>query len=307
MSNKSYFQEAKDNARENWRGFIKFLDEYDAEGWPAFGVFFAVVTLGMFMAFQGFRGVVGDFPAALISLFFEAAILAWKMTTNRKRNDAHQNDISNWATWLSVITAVAMLVVNLFRVGGSQGFESIAYIIVGIAASVQVVAYLLFTQADPDKQMAREHSQAGRELSRKQIKAKNVIGELESDVGIIRYIVQELQRIADESIDLPIAQREYLLEAARKKLLAQYAEGKDDIARATRGLADLNKDGHIGMESSKSVFKTHELGNARDLEKLKELPVDVLFDEPLAEEKPTELPTVANDSMEPKETSKPDF
>ena len=246
MSTKSYFQEAKENARDTWKGFIKFLDQYDAEGWPAFGVFFAVVSLGMVMAFQGFRDVVGDFPAAMISLFFEAAILACKMTTNRKRNDAHQNDISNWATWLSVITAVGMLVVNLFRVGGQAGFESIAYIIVGVAASIQVVAYLLFTQADPDKQMAREHSQAGRELSRKQVKAKNVIGELETDVQIIRYIVTELQRIANESLDLPNSTREYLLEAARTKLLAQYASGKDDIARATAGLADLNKDGRIG-------------------------------------------------------------
>ena len=246
MSTKSYTQELKDNIQNFWKGFMKWLDDHDSDGWPVLLVFFAVVTLGMYMSFDAFRLVVGDIPALLISVFFEASILAWKVTGSRKRNDAHQNQLANWATWLSVFLAVGMLIVNLFRVGGNKNFENIAYIIVGVAACTQVVFYLLFDQANPDKQMAREHSQANRELTRKQVKAKNVIGELESDVQIIRFIVQELQRISRESADLPMAQREYLLEAARKKLLAQYAEGKDDIDEATRGLADLNKDGRIG-------------------------------------------------------------
>lgn len=246
MTNKMFGKEEKEST-----GVRKWLDDRDSEGWAAFAVFFAVITLGMYMNFVAFRGVIGDIPALMISLLFESSILAWKITSNRRRNDARQNRYTNWATWLSVLLAVGMLVVNMFRVGGETNFEYTAYIIVGVAALVQVLFYLFFSQADQDRQLIREHNQMGRELTRKQVKARNVIGELETDVQIIRYIVQELQRIDTESSDLPLAQREYLLEAARQKLLAQYAGGKTDVSRATAGLADLNKDGFISMEPAK--------------------------------------------------------
>lgn len=308
MSNRSYTEETKDWFRNRWDDIKSFLDRYDAESWPAFGVFFAVITLGMFMSYQAFQFVVGVVPAALISLFFEASILAWKMTGNRKRNDAKQNQLSNTATWLSVTAAVSMLVVNLFRVGGSEGFENLAYIIVGVAALIQVVFYLLFSQADQDQRMVRDHNQQGRELVRKKRLSENVIGELEGDFEIIRFITQKLQILKNESADLPLAVRENLLENARKKLLAQFAEGKEDIEIATASLADIDGDGEIGKSAPKvtpvNVFKTQAIGNQARLEEIKDLPVDLLFEDEL----PTDLPTEASDlPIELRERPETDF
>lgn len=301
MNNKSYTQEFTDMLKGIWLGFVGFLDEYDAQSWPAFGVFFSVITLGMYMNFMGFRIVIGDFPAVMISLFFESAILAWKMTGNRKRNDAKQNQLSNTATWLSVLLAVAMLIVNLMRVGGEEQFDNIAYSIVGAAAMVQVIFYLFWDQANPDKKMNREHLQSERELNRKEHNANNVIGEVEADMKIVRKIATELNRLAKDYSDLPVEQLEYLLEEARTRLLNQYAKGKHDIEKATRGLADKNKDGKIGTvgKSSNQLADTlppytnpaiqPDLDKIKEnLEKIKELPVDVLFESDVPEALPTE-------------------
>lgn len=245
MSNRSYTQEAKDTVLQTWNKFLAFLDKYDSDSWAAFGAFFAVVTFGMFLNFDAFRKIIGDIPSALISIFFEYSILAWKMTANRKRNDAKQNQISNTATWLSVVTAICMLVVNMFRIGGNEGFESTAYIIVGIAALIQVVSYLLFTQADPDKQIVRDHGQQKRELLRRQQNSNNVIDELQSDMQIVRFITNALKKVEFETRDLPNDVRENLIEAARVRLLAQFSAG-EEVNKITAPLADLNKDGQIG-------------------------------------------------------------
>lgn len=299
MSDKSYYEEAQDFLSNVNNSIIRFLEEHDSESWWAFGAFFAVITFGMFMNYDAFHLIIGVIPALIVSLFFEYAILAWKITSDRKRNDKKQNQLSNTATWISVIAAAIMIVVNLFRVGGSENFESTAYIIVGIAALTQVVFYLLFTQADPDKQITREHGQQKRNLSRREQYSRNVIGELKSDMDIVRFITQELVKIQEETRDLPLAVRENLLESARQKLLAQFAKGKDDVEKITAPLADLNRDGVIGQPTKVNYGPGHPADAIAhyapvDLEEIKKLPVDTLFED----ESPTEMPiqpTIAND------------
>lgn len=248
MNNKSITENANENFRLGMKNFRKFLDEYDAQAWPAFFVFLVVITLGMVLNYFGFYPIVGVLPALVISGVFESAIVAWKMTCNRKRNDATQNQLANWATWLSVALAIIMLTVNLFRIGGDKNFESLAYIIVGLAASIQVIFYLWFDQADPDKKMSREWVQSGREITREDRNADGVLLRTESRMKIIRKIATDLARLQNDYRDLPTMQLEYLLEEARKKLLDQYANGDADINNATSGLSDINGDGKIGQE-----------------------------------------------------------
>jgi len=200
----------------------------------------------MVLNYIAFKEIIGDLPAMVISGLFEVAIIAWKFTTSRRKNDAKQNQLATWAVWLSVALAVTMLFVNLFRVGGDTHFETLAYSIVGIAAIVQVVFYLMYDGANPDKKMVREHAQAQRELARKRSNARNVVEEVEADMQIVRYIRDELNALAKTNSDLPTPQLEYLLENARQKLLAEYAGGKADVANATKGFADLDGDGKIG-------------------------------------------------------------
>ena len=239
------------NISYGWNSTTKaikdFLEKYDAEAWPAFFVFLIVVTLGMILNFIAFRPIIGERPAAVISGVFEFAIVAWKIKTNRKKNNVSQNETANWATWISVALAITMLTVNLFRIGEAK-FETVAYIIVGITASIQVIFYLVFDQQDPDKKMKRDFSQDARGLVRENQKATNVITRTETRMKIVRKIATELQRLNVEYSDLPTEQREHLLEIARKELLDQYAAGDAEVDNATAGLVDLNNDGKIGNQ-----------------------------------------------------------
>lgn len=243
--NKSYTEQFADKINNTWKAFVEWLDQHDAAGWPAFFVFLGVVTLGMVMNYIAFLPVIGTIPALTISILFEVAIVAWKFTSNRKRNDAKQNQLTVWATWISVGLAISMLIVNLFRVGG-ENFDNLAYAIVGMAACVQVVFYLLFDNANPDKSMERDHNQGQRHILRKQRQANFVIGDTKEDLRIVRFIANELRDMRQEFSDLPTGQLEYLLERARLKLLSEYAHGKKDVAEATKAFADINKDGRIG-------------------------------------------------------------
>jgi hypothetical protein len=245
MYNRSYTEQLKDNINRAWNGFVKWMDEHDAASWPAFFVFLGVVTLGMIMNYIAFLPVIGPVPALTVSLLFETAIVSWKFTSNRRRNDAKQNQLSVWATWVSVVLAIGMLIVNLFRIGGDN-FDNLAYAIVGAAACAQVVFFLLFDNANPDKSMEREHNQGQRGILRKERHANFVIGDAAADLKIVRYIANELRKLQNEFSDLPTGQLEVILNRARLKLLAEYAEGKEDVAEATKGLADLNGDGRIG-------------------------------------------------------------
>lgn len=291
MSNKSFTQEAKDNIRSTYVGFIKWLDEHDSQSWPAFGIFLAVITVGLYFNVDAFAPVVGMVAAVGIGVFFEAAIIAWKATTSRKRNDAKQNQIAYWALWLSVLLALAMLVVNLFRIGGEQGFETTAYIIVGVAATVQVVGYLVYDQSNPDKTMTRDHSQNERDILRKDRHADYVIAEVRADARIIQRIGNELNSIRMEFQNLPTELLEPLLETARKKLLKDYANGSETVEKATRNMADINKDGLIG--SKPILIKEPEFSGPL---------------EALAEEVPTDMPTdMPTLPMEAEEAPHQDF
>lgn len=244
--NKSYTEQARDNLKNTWNGFMTWLDKKDAASWPAFFVFLGVVTLGMVLNYFAFLPVIGQLPALIVSLLFEVAIVAWKFTSNRRRNDKKQDQLSVWATWVSVILAISMLVVNLFRVGGTENFNTLAYIIVGTAACAQVVFFLLFDNANPDKSMERDHHQEQRSITRKERNANYVIGDAAADLKIVRYIANELRKLQNEFSDLPQGQLEVVLNRARLKLLAEYAAGKEDVAEETKKLVDLNRDGMIG-------------------------------------------------------------
>lgn len=260
MSNKSYTDEIKDGILSKWKMIQDFADEHDFQSMPAFLIFFAVITVGMIFNVEAFQSVVGRFASVSIAVFFEVSILAWKSVTSRKRNDAKQNQLSYWALWLSVILAISMLTVNLFRIGGEKTFEYIAYAIVGIAATVQVVFYLLFDQANPDKKMIRQFSQEDRDILRGNQEADGVILRTESRMKIVRKIATELRRLQNEFSDLPQVQLEYLLENARKELLSQYARGDQSIDKETNGLADVNGDGVIGKATSSQIppITTHD-------------------------------------------------
>jgi hypothetical protein len=244
---RSYTEQLKDNINDIWKAFVEWLDQKDAASWPAFFVFLGVVTLGMVMNYIAFLPVIGSIPALIVSILFEVAIVAWKITSDRRRNDKKQNQLSVWATWSSVALAISMLVVNLFRIGG-ENFDNLAYGIVGAAACAQVVFYLLFDNANPDKSMEREHNQGQRGILRKTRNANYVIGDAAADLKIVRYIATELRKLQNEFSDLPTELQEVILNRARLKLLAEYAAGKDDIEKDTRKLVDLNRDGKIGAD-----------------------------------------------------------
>jgi len=291
--NKSVTEEWKDNIRKARENFMLWLDEHDAASWPAFFVFFTVITLGMLLNFMGFQPVFGMIAALAISGMFEAAIISWKLTSNRKRNDAKQNQLASWATWLSVGLSITMLIINLFRIGG-EWFSPIAYGIVGAAAVVQVVFYIMYDNSNPDKALGREHSQAERVVIRKRQHADDVIAETEAELQIVRKIANELLQLRNDFADLPTEELEYVLEEARSKLLSQYSKGNRKIEVRTRHLSDINKDGVVGRQPTQAVTNTvipPEPIQQHQVQPVEETP-------PLAEEMPTEreeLPTDGQD------------
>jgi len=204
-----------------------FFEKYDAESWPAFFVFLGVVTLGMVLNYFGFKEILGQTPALLISLLFEAALVAWKMTTARSKNGLGQNRVAVTATWASFALACAMIYVNLFRVGGDGGFETTAYIIVGVTAALQVVFYLLFDQLDADKSMKRESKQSERQRERRGREVDIAMDDINKDMDIMRKVRVGLQEVVQHNQDLPEGIRKELLKRTAVKLLAQMSDKKD--------------------------------------------------------------------------------
>lgn len=306
MSTKSYTEEIKDNVKSTYKNILAWLEQHDSEAWPSFWIFLAVVTIGMVFNIDAFTPVVGQFAAIGIGLFFEAAIIAWKSTTSRKRNDSKQSQIAYWALWLSVLLAISMLIVNLFRIGGEQGFENLAYIIVGTAAGVQVVFYLIFDGANPDKTMTREHSQNEREILRKQRKAGFTISEVESDALIIEMIGTKLDEIRRKFSHLPTELLEPLLETARKNLLKEYSSDNKTVEAATRPMADLNGDGRIGTANKTPTPEKFQVGEKNLIAHGKNISEMTTWNPPIGEVKeivvvddpPTETPTDATDANE---------
>lgn len=305
MSNKGYGEEAKDWFNKVRSGIVKWLDDHDSQTWPAFLLFFIVVTAGMIFNVDAFSPVVGFIPSVAIGGFFEYAILAWKLTTNRTRNDAKQSQIAYAALWLSVVLALAMLVVNMFRIGGEQGFEIIAYTIVGITAGVQLVGFLLYDGADPDKAMNRDHSQNQRGSLRKRREADQKISELEDDARILEMVGDKVSEVRRKYAHLPPELLEPLLKKTTDTLLAGY-EVSPNVQNQAAQMADVNKDGKIGGMGGRkamdrgmtSVLRNAELisedqiyeSNKVGLEAIKELPIETLFEDEEAQEGATPEP-----------------
>lgn len=227
-------------------GVHHFYIAYDMEAWPAFLMFLVVVTLGMGMNFLVMRNIVGDFLAIMVSVLFEAGILAWKVQSWRRKNNDAQDEITSAATWGSVGLAVLMLVVNLFRVrGDNTGLMWTGNTIIGAAALIHVVAYLSFDQKDTDRAFNRTAARDSARVRQAQQSSAHTIDTLKADMAVIRLISTELHRISLENQDLPPEMREPVLEAARRKLLEQY-HASDNVDRETAPMSDLNGDGVIG-------------------------------------------------------------
>lgn len=240
---------------QSWNDFV---NKYDLGSLPAFGIFFVVVTLGMILNFLAMRRAIGDLSAGLVSCLFEFGILGWKWTSNRKQNNDTQAQIIEVATWISVGLAVAMLVINLFRttiekaitadVGSGatmNGWEVTAYIVIGLAALVHIVAYLLFDSNDADKQYKRENKRKDNDIRQRGQRADDTIRQTESDLRIIQKITVELNRLRELYSTLPNDQLEIVLENSRVELLDQY-QASELVKKATAALPDLNKDNMIG-------------------------------------------------------------
>ena len=139
--NKNFSQKIKDNLAENFGSVIEWFkrvfDEYDFASSPSFVIFMIVVTAGLGVNYFFLSTLMDRRVALAISLMFEVGIFAWKLQSHRTKNSASQAEIVNWATWLSVATAFAMLIsslTHLFHWGWS----------VAIAAVVHIIFYLLF-------------------------------------------------------------------------------------------------------------------------------------------------------------------
>jgi len=222
--NKNFIESAKEK-------FVSFLDDYDAQSWPASITFIVVISLGMILNYFGFLPVLGPLASAIVSGLFEMAILAWHIVSSRKRNDSNQNIIAQAATWISVVLAVTMLGVNLFRVGGDTHFENTAYIIVALAAITQVVAYLTFDMADPDKKIARENGQEERAISRQRKGAENAIARTDANMDIVRKIYNALDELDERYKDIDGPEKAALLADARTKLLEMYSKEAAEAAK----------------------------------------------------------------------------
>ena len=193
QSIKDFFGKVSEKARN-------FFEKYDVESWPGFVMFFVVVTLGVSLNYITLAPTIGNFPALMVSLLFEIGIMAWKFQSWRKKNSVRQYEIANISTWLLVALGIVMVVVNLFRatlldstvIITDYEFDSwtiAAYAIIGGAAFIHVVGYLLFDQSDSDKRQRRDVQKA----VQKDRNADNAIKNAETDLKIIHKIVNELR------------------------------------------------------------------------------------------------------------------
>lgn len=236
-------------------------DKYDIGALPAFLIFLVVVTLGMIMNFIAMRPVIGDTPALLVSGLFEFGILGWKWTSSRRRNNDEQDELVNWATWVSVLLAVGMLVINLFRTTIEQsmkaepvagvtfnGWQIAAYITIGLAALAHIVFYLFFDHADTDKANARKNQRSQAKIEQRNKEADHLVANADADLKILEKITVELGKLRTQyEGKLPHEKLEIVLENARQALLVQY-QASDLVKVATEGLADLDHSGAIGDE-----------------------------------------------------------
>lgn len=219
-------------------GFTQMFEDYDMAATPAFIIFMLVVTAGLTVNYFFLAPKVGAIEAIAVSLLFEIGILFWKFQSHRTKNSEAQDEIVNWAKWLSVLFAFLMLVSSLT--------EKIfwGWVVAG-ASLTHVICYLLFDQNDEIRNNKRKNRMANERQKQKTINSNNAIQEAETDLQIIHKIVKELDRLRAEYKHLPIDELEFVLEATRTRLLKEY-KASDAVSRKTAGAADVNKDGKIG-------------------------------------------------------------
>ena len=233
------FDKAKNWGRKTLAQVREFFDDYDFASLPAFLLFMAVITAGMTINYFSLvaKGVA-PIEAFAISMLFEAGVTAWKFQGHRIKNSKAQADAVNIALWISVLLAALMLIASL------TGNLNWGYIVAAAAVS-HAVFYLIFDANDDIRKNRRENKAAGYRIEQKNFTVDNAIAEAEADLKIISKITVELSRLRRENSSLPVDELEFVLEATRNRLLAEY-NASANVKEATKGLADVNKDGQIG-------------------------------------------------------------
>lgn len=237
-----FFSSVRDSFRNIKVNIAKFSEDYDIASTPSFFIFMVVVTAGMTVNYYYLAPKVGTLEAFAISMMFEIGIFAWKLQGHRVRNSAAQAQVVTWGIWTSTALAFLMLVSSLterFYWGW----------IVAVAAAVHVVCFLIFDQNDEIRNNKRKNRMAMEGIGQKNINAENAIKEAEADLKIIDKITTELSRLHKQYGHLPVGELEFVLEAYRSRLLAEY-KASETVRNATKGLSDINKDGVVGLRQS---------------------------------------------------------
>lgn len=237
--NTGLFDKARTWAKGTFGQIKVFLDDYDFASLPAFFLFMVVVTAGMTVNYFSLidKGV-NSLEAFAVSMLFEVGIAAWKFQGHRVKNSKAQADAVNIALWISVVLAGCMLVASLT---GKMDWGWI----VAAAAVAHVVFYLIFDSNDEIRKNRRENKAADNRIEQKNFTVDNAIREAEADLRIIHKITSSLDRLRRDNSHLPIDELEFVLEATRNRLLAEY-NASANVKEATKGAADVNKDNKIG-------------------------------------------------------------
>jgi len=194
MSEKGLFEQVKD-----------FFRNLDAATWPAFLMFVVVLFAAGGLNYLEMQPVIGAPLAIGVALFFGVGVMAWHIVESRKDDSKFQDDTAKIVKWLNAVLDGILLVVNLFRAqlnvavfDGVTGWDSAAFVIVGISAVSHVVGYLLWTENDPRRKLAKEAGRALDVVARKRQSAKNVIAETEAELQARKWIVEEEARMRSD-------------------------------------------------------------------------------------------------------------
>lgn len=247
--NKNLTQKFADKMGDSFNSLKKwiagFSEEYDIASVPAFVIFMIVITAGLTVNYFFLAPQVGSWESLAISLLFEVGIFGWKMQSHRVKNSAAQAQVVNWATWLSVGSAFAMLATSL------TGWLNWGWI-VAVAALIHVITYLIFDQNDEIRNNKRERRSTREAILQKNFKVESAIQEAEADLKVIEKIVMELGRLRQQYGHLPNTELEFVLEAHRQRLLKEY-KASEAIRDATASAADVNGDGKVPSVPSPHV------------------------------------------------------
>jgi len=236
--NKGLFEKGSLAVREFFQKIRSVMDDYDVASLPAFLIFMVVVTAGMTVNyFSLIAKGVPPLEAFAVSMLFEAGIAAWKFQGHRIKNSKAQMDAVNVALWVSVTLAGLMLVASLTN-AFDWGW------IVAFAAVAHVVFYLIFDANDDIRKNRRDNKSAENRIEQKNITTDNAIREAAADLKIIEKITSEINRLRNDFGHLPVRELEFILNATRDRLLAEY-NASVNVQNATKSLADMNGDGKV--------------------------------------------------------------